>query len=82
MPGSLPADRAEASPAHRSADPEPPLLASLHYNHPLVLERRHGADRRNYISCCLDAQTYVYETDIIICFTSARNLHSYTKDIR
>jgi len=34
--GSLLADRDEASPAHRSADPEPPMLASLHCKHPGV----------------------------------------------
>jgi len=34
--GSLQADQAEASPAHRSTDPEPPMLASLHCKHPGV----------------------------------------------
>jgi len=34
--GSLLADRTEANPAHRSAVPEPPMLAALHCKHPGV----------------------------------------------
>jgi len=34
--GSLLADQAEASPAQRSADHEPPMLASLHCKHSCV----------------------------------------------
>ena len=41
--GSLVADRAEASPAHRSVDPEPPMVASLHCKHPGVRPSWNGA---------------------------------------
>jgi len=40
--GSLLADRAEASPAHRFADREPPMLASLDCKHPGVRPSWHG----------------------------------------
>jgi len=41
--GSLLADRAEASPAHRSPDPEPPMLASRHCKHSGVRSSWYGA---------------------------------------
>jgi len=45
--GSLLADWTEASPAHRSAEPEPPMLASLHCKHPGVRPFWHGALSEN-----------------------------------
>jgi len=41
--GSLLGDRAKTSPAHRSAEPGPPLLASLHCKQPGVCPFWHGA---------------------------------------
>jgi len=49
--GSLLADRAEARPAHHSADPEPPMLVSFHCKHSGVRSSWNGATAQT------DAQT-------------------------
>jgi len=46
--GSLLEDRAEARLAHRSADPEPLMLASLHCKHPGVRLSWHSALSRRH----------------------------------